>query len=199
MGYWKQSNMHSRRVASLLIGAALAISVLTDFMAIQNFRSVDRFLDEARPPAAADIRALGPGTARILLRSHVGEINRFLFEKSEQFQLVLILGFIAAVYLGQGSKPRIILTLGFAVLAILLVDRFYLTPEITRLGRELDDSGSPAQNAGAFWQLHGIYSGLELVKLAVGFSAAVILAASPGQKRSSEANIPAAAAASQRG
>ena len=49
-------------------------------------------------------------------------------------------------------------------LAIVSVARFYLTPEITRLGRLPIDAH--------FWMLHGISSGLELFKLALGLIAA---------------------------
>jgi hypothetical protein len=58
--------MHFRRLASFLIGAWLAASVLMDFCVIQNFREVDRFLEGGDP---VSVHALGGRTeARVFLR-----------------------------------------------------------------------------------------------------------------------------------
>jgi hypothetical protein len=167
--------MHSRRFASFLIGAWLAASIFMDVVAIQNFRSVDRFLSDPGPLAAADIHMLGKGEARILLRHQAGEANRFLFEKSEQIQIVLGIAFIGALLFAHMDAPRVPMILGLLMLAILAVDRFYLTPEITRLGRQLDYATAPNGDTAVFWRLHGFYSGLELLKLALGFTAATLL------------------------
>ena len=51
--------------------------------------------------------------------------------------------------------------------ALLLIERFYITPEIVRLGR-LIDFAPHAQERGTFWKFHGAYSGVELLKLALG-------------------------------
>jgi hypothetical protein len=73
---------------------------------------------------------------------------------------------------GHGDPPRISLLLSVLMLCIVAVDRFALTGQITQLGRLLDYPGSPGADAGLFWKLHGIYSGLELLKLALGIGVA---------------------------
>ncbi len=50
-------------------------------------------------------------------------------------------------------------------------ERFYMTPEIIRLGRLIDfvppAASSPERDT--FWRFHGAYSAVELLKLALGF------------------------------
>ena len=54
--------------------------------------------------------------------------------------------------------------------ALLLLERFYLTPEIVRLGRLIDFIPHAAKSIerDVFWRFHGAYSGVELAKLALG-------------------------------
>jgi hypothetical protein len=61
------------------------------------------------------------------------------------------------------------------MLVVVILDRFLLTPEITRLGRLLDYPDMPGADAGLFWKYHGIYSALELLKLAMGVAGVVTL------------------------
>jgi len=54
---------------------------------------------------------------------------------------------------------------------------FFLTPEITRLGRAIDfvPPGTSSADRTRFWTLHGAYSGSELVKLGLGLVLEVLL------------------------
>ena len=55
--------------------------------------------------------------------------------------------------------------------ALMAIQRFALTPEITALGRALDASGAVADlQRERFWSMHHFYSGLEVFKWLVGFS-----------------------------
>jgi len=157
--------MHYRRLASFLLGAWLAASVLLDFCVIQNFRAVDRFLDAPGPGAAQQVQTMGGKTeARNFLRRETAELNAFLFEQWEIAQLVLGIAILGVFIFGGGEVPRVAFSLAILMLGIVSVARFYLTPEITRLGRLPIDAH--------FWMLHGISSGLELFKLALGLIAA---------------------------
>ena len=161
--------MHSRRFAALLIGAWLAVSAFMDFVAIQNFRSVDRFLDEPSALAAEQIHSMGgKSEARIFLRHHIGEINRYLFEQWEYAQIVLGIVLLMVLIFGHGEASKAALSLTVLMLGIVAIGRFFLTPEITRLGRLLDYPNTPGANPALFWKMHGAYSGLELLKLALG-------------------------------
>jgi len=171
-----RSVLQFRRLASFILGAWLAGSVLIDAVAIQNFRSVERFLDGPAPIAAQDIHTLGRGETRVLLRHLVAEQNRYYFEHWEWVGLGIGLCFLFLLILGS-HPPKVSILLALAMVAIVLGQRVALTPQITRLGRALDfvapNAASPERTA--FWTLHGIYSGLELLKLGIGFTIAGLL------------------------
>jgi hypothetical protein len=136
-------------------------------VATQNFRSVDRLL-AAPGSAATQVGKMGHGEARTFLRYQVSEQNRWYFETWEKIQLALGLALLAALW-RQGKFPA--LTLGAIMCALLLVERFYLTPEIVRLGRLIDfvPQAASSPERAVFWRFHGAYSGVELLKLALGF------------------------------
>lgn len=135
-------------------------------VATQNFRSVDRLL-AAPGSAARQVGKMGHDEARTFLRYQVSEQNRWYFETWERIQLALGLALLAALW----RQGRSALTLGVIMCALLLVERLYLTPEIVRLGRMIDFVPQAASSAerDVFWRFHGAYSGVELVKLALGF------------------------------
>jgi len=165
--------MRFHRLAALLLGAWLGGSVFMDMVATQNFRSVDRLL--AAPPmkVAERIRALGGhDAARVFLRYQVSEQNRWYFVVWERVQIAL--GAALFLVLAFGASPkRLMLVLTLLVLAMVLLMHFFLTPEITRLGRA--DDFAPAADRTQFWTLHGMYSAGELIKLGLGIVLAVRL------------------------
>ncbi len=160
--------MHIRRLTSLLLGAWLAGSLFMWMVATQNFRSVDRLL--ASPSAQAKIRIdkLGQDQARLLLRHHVGEQNRWYFETWEMAQLAL--GVLVLLALFFGSSDRAGLWLALVMLVVVGIQHWILTPEVVRLGRAIDFTSvdQPSAERTRFWMLHGAYSGTELLKLALG-------------------------------
>jgi hypothetical protein len=170
--------MHTRRLASLFIGAWLAASILMDFVVISNFRQVDEFLTAPSPLAVQQIHSMGGKTeARIFLRHEVGELNRYLFEQWEYAQIVLGVALLGVFLFGHGDTSKAGLVLTICMLVVVLIDRTILTPQITTLGRLLDYPNTPGADKSLFWTLHGTYSGLELLKLAFGLGVAGILLA----------------------
>ena len=127
-----------------------------DMVATQNFRSVDRLLAKPAAPAAQQLQKLGPDAARVLLRHHVSELNRWYFETWG-----LIETFIGAALL-----------LALLMLLIAIVQRSVLTPQMVFLGRIIDwipaDQASPERSR--FWLLHNAFTGLELLNWALGLS-----------------------------
>ncbi len=140
-----------------------------DLVAVQNFKSVERFLAEPGIPAAQDVHILGRVETRVLLRHLVAEQNRFYFEQWEWSELGLGLGLVLLLVFGsRPPKTAILLCLG--MMAIVLAQRFGLTPQISKLGRELDFTATTGESSqkSVFWTLHGIYSAVELLKIAFG-------------------------------
>jgi hypothetical protein len=149
------------------MGAWIAGSLFMIMVATQNFRSVDRLL--ANPAGAASaVNTLERDEARAFLRYQVSEQNRFYFETWEKIQLPAAALAVVLAWTGL-REHRLYGLLTTAMLALLLVERFYLTPEIVRLGRLIDfvPPAAPSAERDAFWRLHGAYSGTELGKLAL--------------------------------
>jgi hypothetical protein len=181
--------MHFRRLAAFLLGIWLGGSVFMDMVATQNFHSVDRLLAAPSPQVQERIQALGgPDAARAFLRYQVAEQNRSYFETWERIQIGL--GVALLFVLLFGSVPdKLLLLLTLLMLAIVLVMRFFLTPEITQLGRAIDfvAPGTPSGDRTRFWTFHGAYSASELVKLGLGIVLVVLMVRR--RKRSHSAEI----------
>src|ERR1700682_312231 len=145
-----------------LLGAWIAGSLFMILVAPQNFRSVDRLL--ASPAgAAAQIDRMGHGEARTFLRYQVSEQNRWYFETWEKIQLALGLALLALT----SRQGRLSVAVAAAMFVLLLAQRFWITPEIVRIGR-LIDFAPQAPERQTFWMFHGAYSAVELAKLGLG-------------------------------
>src|SRR5207247_223232 len=75
---------------------------------------------------------------------------------------------VLAVTWRQGKLP---FSLAAIMFAVLLAERFYMTPEIIRLGRLIDfvPQAVSSPDRDTFWRFHSAYSAVELLKLALGF------------------------------
>jgi len=173
----KLNSMDFHRFAAFLVGAWLAGCLFMDMVATQNFRSVDRLLAEPPTQMAERVQAMGGhDAARMFLRHHVGEQNRWYFETWEQVQIGLgVVLFLVLLFGAAADRWMLFFTL--VMLGIVLMARFFLTPEITRLGRAMDfvPPGTAAPGRTRFWIFHGAYSGSELIKLGVGMVVGVML------------------------
>jgi len=139
-------------------------------VATQNFRSVDRLLANPAPPARQQVDKLGRDSARALLRYQVAEQNRFYFETWGVVENAL--GFLLLLILLFGStESNLTLLLALLMLLIAVLQRFVLTPEIVILGRVIDfiPHAQPSPERSHFWMLHGVYSGIEVLKWGLGF------------------------------
>jgi len=166
--------MKIRYFASWLLGGWIAGSLFMIMVATQNFRSVDRLLD-APGNAMPLVRQMGREQARTFLRYEVSEQNRWYFQTWEEIQLSLAVLLILLALTGLGEK--ISLTAVGLMVVFLLLERFYLTPEIVRLGRLIDfvPQAAASPERRRFWKLRGAYSAVELTKLLLGFFLSVRL------------------------
>jgi hypothetical protein len=169
--------MHFRRFAAFLLGAWLAGCLFMDMVATQNFRSVDRLLAAPSPQLAERVHGMGGHDAvRVLLRHQVAEQNRWYFETWEQIQMALGVA-LFLVLLFRAGRDRWMLFFTLLMLALVLIAHFFLTPEITRLGRAIDfvPPSTSSPDRARFWLLHGSYSASELIKLGAGIVLGVLL------------------------
>jgi hypothetical protein len=164
-----------RRLTALLLGAWLGGSILTDVAVTQNFKTVDRFLEApGNPGISAQLNATGRARERVVLRRNAAEENNWIFLNWERFEFALGGGLFLLLLFGE--RPQILmLALSLIMLAVVAVEHFLLTPGITDLGRVIDDLPTTDPGYGKFWMLHGFYSGLDILKMLVGFGLAARL------------------------
>jgi hypothetical protein len=164
--------MHHSRIAAFLLGAWLLGSLFLAFVATRNFKTVDEVLKSPPPEASKMIQTLGGNNAPQLLRYLAGEENRGFFEAWEVAQLAL--GTALTAFLLFGVEKRLLAGVSGAMLILTLFQHLKITPEMIWLGRSIDflPSTAESQARDQFWKLHGIYAGIEVVKmlLAVGIA-----------------------------
>jgi hypothetical protein len=164
-----------RTLSALVLGVWLGASIFADFAVVQNFETVDRFL--AAPGnvlAAAELGKIGRDRERVLLRRNAGEENNFIFENWERAELVIGLALLVLPAFG-GPLDRLALGLTTAMLLVVAAQHFFLSPQVTDLGRRIADLPPKDPLNATFWTYHGIYSGVEILKLALGAGLAVRL------------------------
>lgn len=166
--------MHYRRLASFLMGVWLTGSILVGWVAIQNLHRADVILASPATEARAILQTLGHVKARMFLRYQAAELNREYFSDWELAQIVIGLLLAAILALGTHVSRFILVTCAF-MLVLTLFMHFVLTPELSYMGRELDFVPHGTEIRRRFWVLHGLYSGLEVVKLLLGCVVAVYL------------------------
>ena len=168
--------MHSRRLACFILGVWLAGGLFMAWVATGNFGTVDRLLSEPSPSATLRIHLLGRAEARNLLRYEASEQNRYYFEQWEIVQVMLGSAFFFFLLFGT-TEGKVSLALALSLLAIVVLQRFLLTPELQATGRLLDFA-NPAAVAGErakFRVIHGAYVGLECGKWGMQLLLAAVL------------------------
>ncbi len=157
--------MQFHRLASFLIGIWLGVSVFMDFVATQNFKNVSRVMTSVDLRALdAEKKAGDQDNLRMLFRYFAGEANRYFFEQWEWAELMLGLALMLVLLFGR-TYQKLAMALCLMMLVLVALQRFALTPAITRLGRELEFGALPG---GRFAVFHAAYGYSELAKLALG-------------------------------
>jgi len=173
--------MQFHRLAALILGIWLGISVFMDFVATQNFQSVNRVMGSLDVRAVEAARKLSdPDTLRLLLRYSAGETNRYLFEQWEWAELLLGLPLLLALLFAH-TPQKFAMSLCLLMMCVVAVQRFELTPAITQLGRELEFSNSASRRFAVY---HAAYGYVEIGKLVMGLliTARLLIRRSAGKK-----------------
>jgi hypothetical protein len=178
--------MHSRRFACLLLGIWFAGGAFMQWISRENYRAVDRLLDQPNPVASLQLKALGPtASQRQVLRYQVAEQNRFYFEAWETLQLILGSFFFFFLLFGT-REDKFSLLMALLMLIAAAVQRFFLTPEITSFGRVLDfvpaDVYVPGRRRLPIVQ--SAYDAVELTKFGIGLLLSIWLIVGRGRRRS---------------
>jgi hypothetical protein len=162
-----------RRLSALLLGAWLGASILADLAVTQNFQAVDRFLDApGNAKTSAQLNEIGRARARIVLRRNAGEENNWIFLNWERLELAIGGALFLLLLFGDRPPDKSVLAVCLAMLGIVVAEHLLLTPRITGLGRLVDDLPPTDPAYKTFWLLHGFYSGLDILKMLIGFGLA---------------------------
>ncbi len=161
-----------RRLAALILGAWLGGSIFADIAVTQNFATVDRFLAAPGSTSASiELGKIGRDRLRVLLRRNAGEENNYIFENWERAEFAIAIVLLTVLAFG-GRPDKPMLALNVLMLAVIAVQHFLLSPQITDLGRRIADIPAALLQQdplnARFWMLHGFYSGSEILKLVLG-------------------------------
>ena len=147
----------------------LSGSVFITVVAIQNFFTIDRLLEQSSNGIfTALVANMESPTAREFMRYLSSELNRLYFQYWNIFQLVVGLVALRLVSGLPGSKHA---TWGIAaMLFFVLFLMTLITPPLIRIGRELDfmprDPAPPQMRT--FGLLHTAYSAFTIVNVVLG-------------------------------
>ncbi|MBZ5724836.1 MAG: hypothetical protein LAP87_07545 [Acidobacteriia bacterium] len=167
--------MHSRRLACFLLGLWLGGSLLMVWIATGNFRSADRALEQPNPAVALQIKTFGFTQTRLLLRYQISEQNRLSLETWEYAQLFFGI-FLFFFFLFGTGEGKFSLAAVLCMLAIVVFQRFLLTPQLIGLGRSIDFLPDAASHEHKQFQvISQAYSIIEPVKWVLGLALAAVM------------------------
>lgn len=162
--------------ALFCLGAWVMGTVCVSVVAAQNFFTIDRLLaGPSHDTFAAFAADAGRESARNVLRYLSSELNRLYFQLWNWGQLALGGATLLLVWRLPGAARLRLLVGAMLVLVALLA--FWLTPQITAVGRSIDfiPRDPPPPAVATFGVLHAAYTSLELLKCAAAVGAAAWL------------------------
>lgn len=169
------------RWAMFTIGAWLFGSLMLAIVAAENFYTIDRLLAGSTSSTFLSmVERLGEPQAREFMRYVSSELNRLYFQLWNIAQLAL-----GGMLLWLLSKDASVTRARWGIMAMLamVVAMIAMTPAIMAIGRSLDFAprNPPPPQFQQFWVLHGTYTVLAIIQLAIG----MIVAVSIGRKQAS--------------
>ncbi len=163
--------MSTRRFVAFLLGVWLGGSLFMYVIATHNLEAADRVLGSPPPAAAKIIDSVGADPARLLLQHQASELNRVYFEYWGVAQLI-IGGAVFGLLLFATREGTWPVVTALAMLALVAMMRFILTPDLVNFGRQLDFATKETGTAeyARFWGVHRAYGIAELVKSGLGLA-----------------------------
>jgi hypothetical protein len=183
--------VHTRRIATFLLGGWLGCSVFMAFVVLQNIHSPALVTNQPVPAVANMIKTLGQDQMTLLLRHHAAEQTRALYYLWEQGQIALGLALGGCLYFATQKRMFSMILCGI-MLTLVLIQYFVITPELSFRGREADFL--PAAVASAtlvrtllLYQMQVTTEGVKLV--VGGILASYLFAFKTSRKRSGRREI----------
>jgi hypothetical protein len=156
-------------LAIAILGAWIMSTLCMWFAATQSFKTVESVAKRADPQFVSITKPLGDVATRVVLRYMASEINRALFWGYGALQIAL--GAILLLLLWR-ETPRNAVDIGVVatMLALAVILMLVIMPPIISLGRSIDflPRHPPPAVMPRFRALHGLFTGLDGVKLLAG-------------------------------
>jgi hypothetical protein len=133
----------------------------------------DHLVDHPSASMAVEAHLIGAANSRMLFRYQAAEETRRNYELWEMAQIVLGSLFFLFLLFGTNESQVAILA-GLLLLVLVLIQTFFLSPNITSQGRELDFVPPAVANPGRakLVVLLGFYGGVEVAKWLAQFTMA---------------------------
>lgn len=126
--------MHARRLACFILGMWLAAGISVAWLERADFQTIQDVLSQPDPALAARLKAVGARETSLLMGDVVVEQRRRTVERWESVQLALGLGFFFFLLFGT-REGKLSLAMALLLVAMVVLERFLLTPEALSLGR----------------------------------------------------------------
>jgi hypothetical protein len=161
--------MHTRRLATFLLGGWIGCSLLMDFLTLENLHTPGMVLATATAPAAKLLGLLSNDDANLILRYQAAEMNRHNAYTWELVEIALALALLACLFLGT-QRRKLPLLLCLLMLVALAFQHFAISPELAYRGRDTDfPPGNTAFGPqSGLLGMEQIYGGVEALKLLLG-------------------------------
>jgi hypothetical protein len=171
--------MHYRRIVCFLLGIWLGGGILMAWYGARSFGTVESIMQQSNPGFVVQTKPLGPAMTRTVLRYIVAEQNRWLFRNWEYMQIVLACLFFCYLLFGT-TEGKFSLGVMLAMLALTVMQRFLISPDLGITGRTLDFAPTDlaAQEHARFWLVHNAYLAVEALKFGLGLILGIIVMSS---------------------
>jgi len=168
--------MHPRRLTIFVLGLWLGGGVLMALISAADTWQADRLVDHPSSAFALQQHLMGAGAARILFHYQAEEERRRNYELWEIAQTVLASLFFLFLLFGT-EESKLTIGAGLALLVLVLVQRFFLYPNIASLGRDLDflPANAPSPDRAREAVLLSFYGAAEVAKWLIQFTMAARL------------------------
>ena len=161
--------MHTRRVATFLLGAWIGCSLFMGFVVLQNLHSSNLVLNSPLEPVTRIVKGIGQDQVTLLLRHQAAQQTRSLYTIWEEAQILLGLALGGCLYFA--TQKRLLSVVLCAVMLALVMFQFWaITPELSYRGREMDFSGpgDPSGNPVRMLLLYQVLVVTEGLKIVIG-------------------------------
>ncbi len=129
--------MHTRRIASFILGAWVGGSLFMLFISIQNARSANALMASPLPEANRIINDAGRDQAALLLRHAAAQATRSALFSWEKAQMPLAIALGGFLFLGTQKRVFPLVLCG-AMFALVVFQHLGLSTELAYLGGETD-------------------------------------------------------------